>query len=94
MKRIRPFWLVVPGLLLVLAYLLARPLWVAHASDTWIAAPSTAFVGLSYRNPPGGTKTCLNAKTASCALAIARRESRTWGGPSSPSPGSGPPLRS
>jgi hypothetical protein len=43
-----------------------------------ISAPSVAFVGLSYRNPPGGTKICLNTKLASCRLTIARRPSSTW----------------
>ncbi|NIP79435.1 MAG: hypothetical protein GWM90_09570, partial [Gemmatimonadetes bacterium] len=28
------------------------------------------FVALTYRNPPGGTKTCLNTKIASCRLAL------------------------
>jgi hypothetical protein len=46
-----------------------------------IAAPSAAFVGLSYRTPPGGTKTCLNTKLASCQLTIARREGSVWGQP-------------
>jgi hypothetical protein len=46
-----------------------------------IAAPSDAFVGLTYRNPPGGTKTCLNTKIASCQLTITRREGGAWGQP-------------
>jgi hypothetical protein len=46
-----------------------------------IAAPSAAFVGLSYRNPPGGTKVCLNTKLATCELTIARREGAVWGKP-------------
>jgi hypothetical protein len=33
-----------------------------------ITAPPEAFVGLTYYNPPGGTKTCLNTKIASCTL--------------------------
>jgi hypothetical protein len=33
-----------------------------------ITAPAEAFVGLNYYNPPGGTKTCLNSKIASCTL--------------------------
>jgi hypothetical protein len=33
-----------------------------------ITAPRKAFVGLTYYNPPGGTKTCLNSKIASCTL--------------------------
>lgn len=46
-----------------------------------ISAPSAAFVGLAYRNPPGGTKVCLNTKLASCQLTITRREGTTWGQP-------------
>ncbi|MCE9658777.1 MAG: hypothetical protein K8R60_09480 [Burkholderiales bacterium] len=34
-------------------------------------APSSAFVGLVYDNPPGGAKTCLNSKLASCELRVA-----------------------
>lgn len=37
-----------------------------------IAAPREAFVALPYDNPPGGTKTCLNAKIASCHLTVRR----------------------
>lgn len=37
-----------------------------------IQAPRSAFVGLSYRNPPGGVKTCLNTKLA-CAEVTIRR---------------------
>jgi hypothetical protein len=37
-----------------------------------IEAPAEAFVGLAYRNPPGGTKHCLNTKLASCELRVAR----------------------
>lgn len=33
------------------------------------ASPSS-FVGLAYANPPGGTKTCLNSKLASCELLV------------------------
>ena len=29
-----------------------------------------AFVALPYRNPPGGTKTCLNTKIAACELTL------------------------
>lgn len=57
----------------------------AQASDVRIAgqisAPSTAFVGLTYRNPPGGTKICLNSKLATCQLSITRREGGAWGTP-------------
>jgi hypothetical protein len=38
-----------------------------------IAADRAAFVGLSYQNPPGGTKDCLNTKIASCALALVHK---------------------
>ncbi len=43
-------------------------------------APRDAFVGLTYRNPPGGSKTCLNSKLASCELRLEQdgREPRTW----------------
>ena len=34
-------------------------------------APSSAFVGLTYDNPPGGAKTCLNSKLAACELQVA-----------------------
>ncbi len=33
-------------------------------------APRSSFVGLVYDNPPGGTKTCLNTKLASCELTL------------------------
>jgi hypothetical protein len=35
-----------------------------------ISAPASAFVGLTYRNPPGGTKHCLNTKIGSCELQV------------------------
>ncbi len=35
-----------------------------------ISAPSHAFVGLNYYNPPGGSKHCLNSKIASCRLQL------------------------
>jgi hypothetical protein len=35
-----------------------------------IAAPKEAFVGLTYANPPGGKKYCLNSKIASCELKL------------------------
>jgi hypothetical protein len=38
-----------------------------------IHAPATVFVGLSYQNPPGGQKTCLNTKLASAEITIERR---------------------
>jgi hypothetical protein len=37
-----------------------------------IHAPATAFVGLTYANPPGGEKTCLNTKLASAAITMER----------------------
>jgi hypothetical protein len=45
-----------------------------------IHAPSSAFVGLVYGNPPGGNKTCLNTKLASCELTLEcdGRKPRTW----------------
>jgi hypothetical protein len=39
-----------------------------------ISAPGEAFVGLSYRNPPGGVKQCLNTKIAACELAVTHRQ--------------------
>jgi hypothetical protein len=38
-----------------------------------IHAPATVFVGLSYQNPPGGHKTCLNTKLASAEVTVERR---------------------
>ena len=35
-----------------------------------ISAPSQAFIGLNYYNPPGGSKHCLNSKIAGCKLNI------------------------
>ncbi|MCX6032073.1 MAG: hypothetical protein NT169_22600 [Chloroflexi bacterium] len=37
-----------------------------------LSAPREAFVGLAYRNPPGGVKHCLNTKLAACELTITR----------------------
>jgi len=37
-----------------------------------ISASADAFVGLPYDNPPGGRKTCLNSKIASCKLTLQR----------------------
>lgn len=50
----------------------------AHISGR-IHAPASAFVGLSYQNPPGGEKTCLNTKLASAEITVQRpgRPSRT-----------------
>lgn len=38
-----------------------------------IHAPRESFVGLVYDNPPGGSKTCLNSKLASCELTLEER---------------------
>lgn len=38
-----------------------------------ITAPRASFVGLRYRNPPGGVKHCLNSKIASCELVLTGR---------------------
>jgi len=35
-----------------------------------ISATGADFVGLPYRNPPGGVKTCLNSKIARCDLTV------------------------
>lgn len=40
-----------------------------------ISAPREAFVGLTYRNPPGGEKHCLNTKIASCELRLTHKGS-------------------
>lgn len=37
-----------------------------------IAAPASAFVGLNYLNPPGGSKTCLNSKLAAAEFTLER----------------------
>lgn len=39
-----------------------------------ISAPREAFVGLSYHNPPGGIKQCLNTKVAACELTLTRKQ--------------------
>ncbi len=33
------------------------------------------MVGLSYNNPPGGSKHCLNTKIAACELKVVRKTS-------------------
>ncbi len=45
-----------------------------------VHAPASAFVGLTYFNPPGGSKTCLNTKLAACEVTLERsgRPARTW----------------
>jgi hypothetical protein len=35
-----------------------------------ISAPREAFVGLAYRNPPGGVKHCLSTKLATCDVML------------------------
>jgi hypothetical protein len=39
-----------------------------------IDAPRDAFVALTYPNPPGGKKTCLNSKIARCVLRVERKK--------------------
>ena len=41
-----------------------------------ISAPNDKFVGLTYKNPPGGTHTCLNSKIAGCELTITEKGKR------------------
>ena len=43
------------------------------AMDGILSATGEDFVGLTYYNPPGGTKHCLNTKIASCKLTIRRK---------------------
>ena len=43
--------------------------------DGVISAPRDAFVGLRYRNPPGGAKHCLNSKIAACRLCVRDKRS-------------------
>ena len=38
-----------------------------------VDAEAEHFVALPYDNPPGGTKTCLNSKIASCSVTLSRR---------------------
>lgn len=42
------------------------------AVEGTISANHEQFVGLPYRNPPGGVKTCLNSKIARCELTLRR----------------------
>lgn len=42
-----------------------------------ISAPSYAFVGLNYYNPPGGNKHCLNSKIARCTLQLRYKRTGT-----------------
>ena len=39
-----------------------------------ISAPREAFVALTYHNPAGGTKHCLNSKIAACELRLTRKQ--------------------
>lgn len=41
-----------------------------------ISAEASDFVGLTYRNPPGGTRTCLNSKIARCDLVVTYADGR------------------
>ncbi len=41
-----------------------------------IWAPRESFVGLCYHNPPGGDKTCLNTKIASCEIQLIDKNSK------------------
>jgi hypothetical protein len=38
-----------------------------------IEASPSDFMGLAYRNPPGGVKHCLNSKIATCTLSVLRK---------------------
>lgn len=42
-----------------------------------IEASASQFVGLPYDNPPGGRKTCLNSKIASCRLTLTEAGGRS-----------------
>jgi hypothetical protein len=42
----------------------------AHAVEGVVRAEKEDFVGLRYLNPPGGDKTCLNSKLASCQVTL------------------------
>jgi hypothetical protein len=39
-----------------------------------ITAPQVDFVGLTYYNPPGGIKHCLNSKLADCQLTVTDKQ--------------------
>lgn len=43
--------------------------------DGEMSAPRSAFVGLPYRNPPGGIKQCLNSKIATCRVVVVDKAS-------------------
>ncbi len=42
-----------------------------------ISAPKEHFAGLRYKNPPGGSHTCLNSKIAQCELTLKRKNKET-----------------
>ena len=44
--------------------------------DVAVTAPKERFVGLRYRNPPGGVRACLNSKLARCTVTL-RENGRT-----------------
>jgi hypothetical protein len=48
----------------------------ATAVEGTMTAPASAFVGLRYRNPPGGIKQCLNTKIAACDLTLSHPDGR------------------
>jgi hypothetical protein len=41
--------------------------------DGWMKAEAKDFVGLTYYNPPGGNKFCLNSKIASCEITLTEK---------------------
>lgn len=45
--------------------------------STRFHAPAAHFVGLTYYNPPGGTKTCLNSKIAEVEVTLRRPGAET-----------------
>jgi hypothetical protein len=47
------------------------------AMEGVIEAHREAFVGLRYRNPPGGVKNCLNIKIAACTIRLSDRRTGT-----------------
>jgi hypothetical protein len=51
------------------------------AVEGTISAPREAFVALTYDNPPGGSKQCLNTKIASCELRVRDKAAGPGGKP-------------
>lgn len=47
-----------------------------HTLSARIQAPANHFTALTYYNPPGGAKTCLNSKIAACELTLKRADGR------------------